>query len=190
MTHSDKETVDSVATRQEMERQNFYFGVLTSVITIFAFLAGIVWSGETRVREIIASIVVLAACDSMSDAYGLYISNQATQHYVTDKDALLAAFYGFISKFVTQLLFAVPFLGFIQYRFSILISFLMGIIIVAIASYNISKYGKHPYQKNAKKASLTYNLRYIATNLLFTFVTVFVAVLLTHWIKNTTSQKI
>lgn len=190
MIQKDKETPDGLAKRNEMERQSFYFGVLTSVITIFAFLAGIVWSGETRVREIIASIVVLAACDSMSDAYGLFISNQATQHYLTGKDAIMAALYGFMSKFATQLLFVVPFLGFVRYRFSIGISVIMGITIVAVASYNISKYGQHLYTKEKKKPTLSYNLKYIGINLLFTFVTVIVAVLLTHWIRNTTSQKI
>ena len=176
--------------RKEMERQGFYFGVLTSVITIFSFLASIVWSGETRVKEIISSIVVLAACDSMSDAYGLYISNQATQHYLTNTDAVLAAFYGFFSKFFTQLLFIVPFLGFVSYKNSMIISIIMGISIVAAASYNISKYGQHLYKKTNNRPDKWYNIKYIFINISFTFCTVIVAVLLTHWIKTSSSQKI
>lgn len=190
MAEKDSESISNLKQRNEMERQGFYFGVLTSVITIFSFLASIVWSGEKRVKEIISSIVVLAACDSMSDAYGLYISNQATQHYLTNKDALLAAFYGFFSKFITQLLFIVPFLGFVTYKNSMIISIIMGISIVALASYNISKFGQHLYNKNKDKPDAWYNVKYILINLSFTLCTVIIAVLLTHWIKTNSSQKI
>ncbi len=134
---------------KKLETEGVYFGILTSIITIVSFVVGLVGSGNTDRGEIISSIVAMSIADSMADAYGIYISNKTQSDEITDLQAIRGATYAFVSKFLCQLSFIVPFFLITHPQGSALACAIWGILVLITISKYIAESSKESWGKSS-----------------------------------------
>ena len=87
-------------------RTGLFFGATSGVITTLGLIAGLN-AGTQSLTAVLGGILVIAVADSMSDAMGIHLAEEANPD--TDHDHVWAAtFTTFFTKLVFALSFAVP----------------------------------------------------------------------------------
>jgi VIT1/CCC1 family predicted Fe2+/Mn2+ transporter len=117
-------------------KKGFGFGLTSSVITTLGLMIGLHSSTHSRL-VVIGGILTIAIADSLSDALGIHISEEAeTKH--TPKEIWTATISTLLFKFIFAISFLVPVL-LLSLDNAIIVSIGYGLILIALFSYYIAK---------------------------------------------------
>ena len=112
------------------------FGLTSSVITTLGLMIGLHSSTHSRL-VVIGGVLTIAVADSLSDALGIHISEEAETKN-TQKDIWTATISTLIFKFIFAISFLIPVL-LLPLDYAIITSIAYGLILIALFSYYISK---------------------------------------------------
>ena len=87
--------------------KGFSFGLTSGVITTLGMIVGLESALHSKFA-IIAGIISIAIADSLSDAFGIHISEEAGADHKT-KGVWKATFYTLLYKFLFAIIFILPF---------------------------------------------------------------------------------
>ena len=120
-------------------RKGVSFGLTSGIITTIGLIVGL-YSATSSKLAVIGGIITIAIADSMSDALGIHISEEA-EHIHTCDEVWESTFATFLSKFVLALIFIIPVLMF-SLMTAVIISVIFGMLILSFLSFKIAKKGK------------------------------------------------
>lgn len=121
-------------------KKGFGFGLTSGIITTLGLVIGLN-SGTHSKTVVIGGILIIAIADAMSDALGVHISEEASNHH-TVREVWQATISTFLTKLIIASTFIVPFLIF-EISAAIIISIVWGFSMLVIFSYYIAKQQKH-----------------------------------------------
>jgi len=110
----------------------FSFGLTSGVITTLGLMVGL-YSGTRSLPVVISGIIIIAFADSLSDAFGIHISEE-TENVHSEKEIWMSTFFTFISKLFCTLSFIIPFL-FISVQMAIITGIIWGLLLLSGFSY-------------------------------------------------------
>ena len=117
-------------------RTGLFFGATSGVITTLGLITGLN-AGTQSLAAVLGGIFVIAVADSMSDALGIHLSEEANPD--TDHDHVWAAtITTFLTKFVFALSFAVPLL-LLPLGPAVVASVVWGMAVITILSYFLAR---------------------------------------------------
>tara|TARA_B100000795_G_scaffold241093_1_gene203629 strand:+ start:1574 stop:2050 length:477 start_codon:yes stop_codon:yes gene_type:complete len=90
-------------------RQGMFFGANSGIITTTGLITGLVQTSITR-NYLIISIMSLAIADSISEAYGIYISKKSEKVEDDSQNPIYALIGLLIMKFIVVISFLLPLL--------------------------------------------------------------------------------
>ena len=117
-------------------RTGLYFGATSGVITALGLLTGL-YAGTGAVSAVLGGILVIAVADSMSDALGIHLAEEADPN-TTSAHVWSATISTFIAKFVFAISFAVPLL-LMPLRTAVIASVVWGMSVITVLSYFLAK---------------------------------------------------
>jgi len=112
------------------------FGLASGVITSLGLMVGLAFGTESRIA-VIGGIVTIAIADSLSDALGIHISEEAESVH-TSMEIWLATGATFVTKFVVASSFLVPVLLF-ELADAVWVSIAWGIASVTALSWYVAR---------------------------------------------------
>jgi VIT1/CCC1 family predicted Fe2+/Mn2+ transporter len=117
-------------------RTGVFFGATSGVITTIGLLTGL-HAGTESLAAVLGGILVIAVADSMSDALGIHLAEEADPE--TDSHHVWSAtITTFLTKFVFALSFAVPLL-LLPLQDAVFASIGWGMLVIAVLSYFLAK---------------------------------------------------
>ena len=121
-------------------RQGMFFGANSGIITTVGLITGLVQTNISK-NYLIISIMSLAIADSISEAYGMYISKKAEDTDDDSKNPIYALIGLLIMKFLIVISFLIPFLFSkkIKYYKNLYWVVGWGLFLISIVDYNISE---------------------------------------------------
>lgn len=122
--------------RNDGARTGLFFGATSGVITTIGLITGLN-AGTRSMAAVLGGIFVIAVADSMSDALGIHLAEEAnpnaTQHHVW-----AATVSTFLNKFFFALSFAVPLL-LLPLDQAVIASLLWGMLVIIVLSYFLAR---------------------------------------------------
>lgn len=117
-------------------RTGLFFGATSGVITTLGLITGLN-AGTQSITAVLGGILVIAVADSMSDALGIHLAEEAdpTTDHAHVWQATIATF---ITKFVFALSFAVPLL-LLPLGAAVLASVVWGMLVIIVLSYFLAR---------------------------------------------------
>lgn len=117
-------------------RTGLYFGATSGVITTLGLITGLN-AGTKSVAAVLGGILVIAVADSMSDALGIHLAEEADPSK-SHSHVWLATVSTFLNKFLFALSFAVPLL-FLPLDQAVIASIAWGMLVITVLSYFLAK---------------------------------------------------
>jgi VIT1/CCC1 family predicted Fe2+/Mn2+ transporter len=114
----------------------FSFGLTSGIITTLGLIVGLN-SGTHSQLAVIGGILTIAIADSLSDAMGIHISEEAENKH-TSKEIWESTFTTFFCKLIVASSFIIPVLIF-ALEHAVIISVAWGLLLLTIFSYKIAK---------------------------------------------------
>ncbi|NIM65420.1 MAG: hypothetical protein GTO51_05445 [Candidatus Latescibacteria bacterium] len=124
---------------KESIKTGISFGLTSGVITTLGLIIGL-HSGTHSVLAVAGGIVIIAIADSLSDAIGMHIHEEAENMH-TSGQVWAATIATFVSKFATALTFLIPIFLF-SLTTAVVVSVIWGLFLVSILSYAVAKLTK------------------------------------------------
>ena len=118
-------------------RKGFGFGLTSGIITTLGLMVGLT-SGTHSKKIVLGGILLIAIADSLSDALGIHISEEAGSKKTTEKQIWSSTFSTIFFKFFFALTFTIPVLLF-ELQIAVLIGIIWGLLLLSIFSFYISK---------------------------------------------------
>ncbi|NCN45753.1 MAG: hypothetical protein COU63_02275 [Candidatus Pacebacteria bacterium CG10_big_fil_rev_8_21_14_0_10_36_11] len=112
------------------------FGLTSGIITTLGLIVGLHAGSATRMT-ILGGILTIAIADAFSDALGIHISEES-ENVHTNKEIWLTTYYTFFAKFISALIFILPFL-FLPLFYAVAICILWGVFSLIIFNYFLAK---------------------------------------------------
>jgi VIT1/CCC1 family predicted Fe2+/Mn2+ transporter len=113
-------------------RIGLFFGATSGVITTLGLITGLN-AGTQSITAVLGGILVIAVADSMSDALGIHLAEEADPE--TDHEHVWqATITTFLTKFVFALSFAVPLL-LLPLDLAVMASIAWGMLVIIVLSY-------------------------------------------------------
>jgi VIT1/CCC1 family predicted Fe2+/Mn2+ transporter len=129
--------------RFQSQKNKFLFGSTSAIITNLALVVGLETSINAKLN-IVASILVIAIADNISDTLGIHIYQEAEG--LKGKDVWLYSFTNFITRFLVSMIF-ILLIVLLPLRLAVISSIIFGLLILAIISYIIALHKKmNPYR--------------------------------------------
>jgi VIT1/CCC1 family predicted Fe2+/Mn2+ transporter len=119
-------------------KKGFGFGLTSGIITTLGLIVGLN-SGTHSKKVIIGGVLIIAIADALSDAFGIHISEEATNK--KDKEIWESTFSTFLFKLIFALSFVIPIL-FLELNTAIIVSIIWGILLLTSFSFYIAKMNK------------------------------------------------
>ena len=117
-------------------RTGLFFGATSGVITTLGLIVGLN-SGTQSIAAVLGGILVIAVADSMSDALGIHLSEEANP--ATDQKHVWAAtIWTFVMKFTFAMSFAVPLL-LLPLAPAVIASVVWGMTVIIILSFFLAR---------------------------------------------------
>ena len=116
-------------------KRGFSFALVSGIITVLGIMVGLNSSTHSEI-VIVGGIVVLAISDSLSDSFGIHISEESRKGR-SQKSVWKATLAAFITKLVVVLTFIVP-MFFFSLQNAILTGIFWGILLITVFSYHIA----------------------------------------------------
>jgi VIT1/CCC1 family predicted Fe2+/Mn2+ transporter len=122
--------------KYEQAVTGFSFGLTSAVITTLGTIAGL-YSASKSDFVLVSGLLALAIADSLSDAMGIHLSEEAEKVHTT-KEIWTSTGFTFVTKFFFTLSFIVPLL-FFPLKTAIYADVVWGIIILSLLSFVIAR---------------------------------------------------
>jgi len=116
-------------------KTGFSFGLTSGIITTLGLMVGLNSVTHSRLA-VIGGIITIAVADALSDALGIHVSQESTNH--ATESIWEATTATFTSKLFFALTFIIPVLLF-QLSTAIAVSIIYGLSLLTILSYFIAK---------------------------------------------------
>ena len=117
-------------------RTGLFFGATSGVITTLGLITGLN-AGTQSITAVLGGILVIAVADSMSDALGIHLAEEADP--ATDHEHVWqATITTFITKFVFALSFVVPLL-LLPLGPAVFASIVWGMLVIIVLSYFLAR---------------------------------------------------
>jgi VIT1/CCC1 family predicted Fe2+/Mn2+ transporter len=117
-------------------RTGLYFGATSGVITTIGLIAGLN-AGTNSVAAVLGGILVIAVADSLSDALGIHLAEEADPD-TSHEHVWSATVSTFLTKFIFAITFAIPVLLLPLWP-AVLASVAWGLLVIAVLSYFIAR---------------------------------------------------
>jgi len=121
-------------------RQGMFFGANSGIITTVGLITGLV---QTKISKnyLIISIISLAIADSISEAYGMYISKKAEDTEDDSQNPFFALIGLLIMKFLIVISFLIPFAFSDSLKYYKNLYWIVGwsLFLISLVDYNISE---------------------------------------------------
>jgi len=117
-------------------RTGLFFGATSGVITTLGLIAGLN-AGTHSMAAVLGGIFVIAVADSMSDALGIHLAEEADANATADH-IWAATVSTFFNKLVFALSFAVPLL-LLPLEQAVIASVVWGMLVITVLSYFIAR---------------------------------------------------
>ena len=114
----------------------FSFGLTSGIITTLGIIVGLN-SGTHSQLAVIGGILTIAIADSLSDAMGIHISEEAENKH-SSKEVWESTFATFFFKLIVASSFIIPVLIFALEN-AVIISITWGLVLLTIFSYKIAQ---------------------------------------------------
>jgi VIT1/CCC1 family predicted Fe2+/Mn2+ transporter len=129
--------------RFQSQKNKFLFGSTSAIITNLALVVGLETSINAKLN-IVASILVIAIADNISDTLGIHIYQEAEG--LKGKEVWLYSFTNFITRLLVSMIF-ILLVVLLPLRLAVISSIIFGLLILAIISYIIARHKKiNPYR--------------------------------------------
>lgn len=151
-------------------RTGLFFGATSGVITTLGLITGLN-AGTHSITAVLGGIFVIAVADSMSDALGIHLAEEADPN-ATTQHVWSATISTFLNKFIFALSFAVPLL-LLPLDQAVIASLLWGMLVIVVLSYFLAR---------AQKASI---IMIVAEHLGIAILVVVFSHLIGVWVSNT-----
>ncbi|MBT4824060.1 hypothetical protein HOL83_00465 [Candidatus Woesearchaeota archaeon] len=112
------------------------FGLTSGIITTLGLMVGLS-SGTHSKIAVLGGILTIAVADSMSDAFGIHVSEEAEGVH-TQKEIWESTLTTFIAKLLFALTFIIPLL-FFTLQTAVVVGVIWGLFALSVYSYVISK---------------------------------------------------
>jgi len=112
------------------------FGLTSGIITTLGLMVGLSSGTHSKVA-VLGGILTIAIADSMSDAFGIHVSEEAEGVH-TEKEIWQSTITTFIAKLLFALTFVVPILLF-SLQTAVIVGIIWGLLALSVYSYVISK---------------------------------------------------
>ncbi len=122
-------------------RKGFGFGLTSGIITTLGLIIGLAFGTNSK-TVVLGGILLIAVADSLSDAMGIHLSEEAGSKQTTPKQIWESTFSTVFFKFIFALIFIIPLLLFSLNR-AIIVSIIFGFTLLTLFSYNIAKTRKN-----------------------------------------------
>lgn len=117
-------------------RTGLFFGATSGVITTLGLITGLN-AGTQSLAAVLGGILVIAVADSMSDALGIHLAEEADPD--TDHEHVWSATIAtFVTKFVFAISFAVPLL-LLPLGPAVAASIAWGMLVITVLSYFLAR---------------------------------------------------
>lgn len=113
-----------------------FFGTGSGVITTLGLIVGL-FAGTESLAAVMGGILVIAVSDSMSDAFGIHLSEEARPDS-TSRSVWLATMATFLTKFVMASTFVLPLL-LLPLQQAVIACLIWGAIVLTLLSIFIAK---------------------------------------------------
>lgn len=124
-------------------RTGLFFGATSGVITTIGLMTGLN-AGTKSITAVLGGILVISVADSMSDALGIHLAEEANPQTTHDQ-VWLATISTFVTKFVFAISFAVPLL-LLPLNPAVAVSIAWGMLVISVLSYFLGRsQGKSPW---------------------------------------------
>lgn len=120
-------------------KTGFSFGITSGVITTLGLMVGLTFGTGSKLA-VIGGVLTIAIADSMSDALGIHIAEEAENNH-TQKEIWVSTIATFLTKLVFASSFIIPVLLF-ELNLAILVSVLWGAFLLSVFSYLLAKRNK------------------------------------------------
>jgi VIT1/CCC1 family predicted Fe2+/Mn2+ transporter len=120
-------------------RTGLFFGATSGVITTLGLITGLN-AGTHSIAAVLGGIFVIAVADSMSDALGIHLAEEADAN-ATAEHIWAATASTFFNKFIFALSFAVPLL-LLPLDQAVIASIVWGMSVITVLSYFIARVQK------------------------------------------------
>jgi len=127
--------------------QGIFFGVYSAVITDIGLIFGI-YKGSHSKKSILAGLATVSLCDTLADAYSLYISIKS-ENKDSSKNASVAGISAALCKFSITIIFIMLFFIF-DIDNAIYFSVVYGSILIVVSSTYLSYIRKENYTNTIK----------------------------------------
>ena len=125
-------------------KKGFSFGLTSGIITTLGLIVGLHSSTHSSL-VVIGGVLVIAIADSLSDALGIHISEEAENKHTT-KEVWESTIMTFLSKLIFASMFIIPLLLF-PLSVAIIVSIIWGLSLIVIFSFYMAKQqGIKPYK--------------------------------------------
>ena len=112
------------------------FGSTSGIITTLGLIVGLS-SGTHLKSAVIGGILIIAIADSLSDAFGIHISEEAENKH-THREVWLSTLATLLSKFIFASLFIIPVLLF-DLNIAVIVSIIWALFVIGLISYYLAK---------------------------------------------------
>jgi len=127
-------------------RKGLGFGLTSGIITTLGLMVGL-YSGTHSKLVVLGGILFIAIADSLGDALGIHISEEAGSKNITKKQVWESTSSTFFFKFIFALSFIIPVL-LLNLQTAVIVSLIWGFSLLTIFSFYIAK----KQDQNPKKA--------------------------------------
>jgi len=117
-------------------RTGIFFGATSGVITTVGLIAGLN-AGTQSLVAVLGGIFVVAVADSMSDALGIHLAQEADPES-TDEHVWAATIWTFVTKLSVALSFAVP-LFLLPLHLAVAVSIIWGLFVITVLSVYLAR---------------------------------------------------
>jgi len=126
---------------KELEIGGLSFGLTSGIITTLGLIVGVNSATNSKLA-VIAAILTIAVADSLSDAFGIYLSEESRKDE-SKKPIWAISLFSFLGKFVFSLLFLIPII-LLDLDLAIKISIVLGMIIISLLAVYIARRRSRP----------------------------------------------
>ena len=117
-------------------RTGLFFGLTSGVITTLGLLVGL-QAGTQSQQAVIGGILIIAVADAMSDAMGIHLSEEASEHS-NHTDVWAATITTFFAKFLTSLSFVAP-VALLPAHYAVIASVIWGALLLTALSIALGR---------------------------------------------------
>ena len=117
-------------------KKGLSFGLTSGIITTLGLIVGL--SAGTHLKSVVISgILIIAIADSLSDAFGMHISEESENQH-SHREVWQSTYAAFFAKLIFALSFVIPILCF-DLNTAVVVSIIWGLFVIGLVSHYIAR---------------------------------------------------